>query len=212
MIFRRFDFSTFGLSAFRIFRRPQIGSLFLEHLWRLLALLAVVEYVLLVMWSRRRTKSSARAVWIGVLGMAALAYLNVSVDTPREKIIGVCHTLAALVDGGQVDRLAPHLSTDFKTQKLDRTAFVERVEQALTRRRIDNLSLRGFDVVQDGPIKATVVFNAACGVRTSDQMFDRLLSRWRLTFRLQGDRWRVSKIEVIPTPFSPLRDLSQWLP
>ena len=147
-----------------------------------------------------------------MVGIAGLAFLNVSVDTPRERIIRVCHSLAALVDHGQVDGFTPYLSPYFETRSLDRAAFVERAEQGLARYRIDNLRLRAFDVSPQGTDMATVVFTAACRGRTSAAVFDRLVSRWRLTFRLRADQWRVSRIEVIPSPFSPLRDLSQWLP
>jgi hypothetical protein len=190
----------------------RISSLLFEHAWRLALLLAVVQIALLVAWSRSRSRTSSRAVGIGFAAIVLLPALSLWVVTPREQLIGLCRDLAVLVDAGNVTGIGAYLADDFETAGLDGDAFLVRVEQRLTQEHVDHARLRRFEVAfADGGI-AHVVFDAICSIRSENAYYDRVQSRWRVTFRKRGRVWRVVRIEALDAPFSPIRNIEDWLP
>lgn len=184
---------------------------FFQNLWALAALLVAVQAVLLVIWSRRRTRGTAQAVCVGLAVIPACLGLSVLIVTPRERVIAFCGELARAVDEGEVSSIAEHFADDFQTDGLDRPAFVERLEQTLTSFRVDHPRLRDFEVTFPTDQDAVVALTATCGVRSVDAAFDHLPTRWRLTLRRVGDSWLVVKIESVPIPPLNLRDLRDWL-
>ena len=117
-----------------------------------------------------------------------------------------------LLRGVNVNAIAPHLAEGFHVGRVGKSEFLERVEQQLTRYRVDDPSLRHFETVFPGDGGAEVVFDATCAVRSADEFVNRLPSRWRVRMVEEGGRWRVVEVEVLPAPLSPLRDLHDWLP
>lgn len=188
-----------------------ISKLLFESPWLLLALLVPIQFGLICIWSWRRSLLWARFVWIGFAAIPTLLLLSVVVVTPRERIIRLCCNLAAVVEAGDVAAIGKHLADDFEAAGFDRPEFLDRVEQSLTRYRVNNASLRGFDVAFPREGEGVAVFNAVCSVRSADAYFDRLASRWRVTFRGRSRSWRVMKVEALPTPLSPIRDLRDWI-
>lgn len=183
-----------------------------ESPWLLLVLLAATQLGLLMIWWRRRTRAWSRIVIAGFAAMATLPLLSHLIVTPREQLIRTCRELAVMVEAGDVAGIGRHLADDFEASGLDRTELLDRVETTLKRYVVENVGLHGFAVIFPQRDQAVAVFNAVCRIRSAESFIDRLLSRWRLTFRGQGRSWQVTKIEVVPTPLSPIRDVRDWLP
>lgn len=189
-----------------------ITSLLFERVWRLILLLAAVLLASIVVWSRRRTRIWTRMVWGGFAAIPILSLLSILVITPRERIIGLCRELAVLVDAGEIESIGTYLADEFVTAGLDRDEFLSRVELRITHDHVDHARLRRFRVEFPQVDQALVVFDAVCSIRSADEYHDHVLSRWRLTLNDRDGVWRVSKIEALPAPFSPIRNVRDWLP
>lgn len=189
-----------------------ISKLFLESPWLLLVLLVAMQFAVIAIWSRNRNRAWARVVWTGFALVVALPAFSLLVVTPRERVIGLCRELAVMVDAGDVEGIAHHLSDEFAAGGLDRVAFLDRVEERLSHYHVDYPTLRHFETAFPTSDEAVVVFDAACSVRSVDAFVDRLRSRWRLRLRKYGQQWRVTEIEALPTPLSPIRNMRDWLP
>jgi hypothetical protein len=148
---------------------------------------------------------------VGFAAIPVSLLLSVLVVTPRERIIGICRDLAAMVDRGDVRAIGRHLSDEFEVDGIDRDEFLYHVERILTQCHIDDARLRRFDVTFPSDVEGLAGFTAACTVRSSDVFYDRMVSRWRLTFRRHGQAWRVTGIETVPTAMSPIRDVREFL-
>lgn len=184
-----------------------ISKLLFESPWLLLILLVAVQFGLIATWSRRRTHRWTRAVWSSFAAMPALLLLSALVVTPRERVIGLCRGLAAMVEAGDVATIGQHLAGDFEAAGFSRLGFLDRIEQSLARYDVNEARLRSFQVTFPRRNEAVAVFNATCRVRSVDAFFDRLASRWRLTLRDDGRLWRVTRVEALPTALSPIRDV-----
>jgi len=188
-----------------------IPRLLFEGPVRLAIVLVVAVFLLIVIWSRVRSRATGRMVGAGIAAIPLLLAVNHLVVTPREALIELCGKLAGLVDEGQGSAVAAYLSDDFEAGGLDRDAFIDRLEDRLKRFRVDDPRLSGFDVSLPTPNDGLAEFDVACSIRSVDAFLDRVLTRWKLTFRRRGDRWRVVRIDAVPTPFSPFRDLRRWI-
>lgn len=182
-------------------------SFFLENVVRLLILLVAVQFALVAIWSWWRGRRAAQAVWVGAALFPALVVLNTLFVTPSERIIRICHSLAKLVDDGDVTGISRILAEDFRAGRADRSRFLDRLRSRLTEYRVDDPRLRGFNVTFSQSDHGVAVFDALCRVRSADFFFDRLPSRWRLIFRNRAGRWLVTGIEVLRTSSSPIPDL-----
>jgi len=178
----------------------------LERVWLLLIVLIAVQCILIRIWFAQRTPRSARMVCVGFVLLVLLPLISVLAITPREQIIHACRRLARCVDDGDVAAVGAALASDFTASDLDRDAFLFRVEQSLTRHHLDAVDLSAFAVSVERA-QAVAEFHASCSVRTTDAYRDRLVSRWRLTFRQRDRDWLVTRIEALPTPFSPVSTL-----
>lgn len=188
-----------------------IAPLFFEAPWRLAIVLVVVQFALIAIWSRVRSRIARRTVWVGFAALVLLPVVNRLVVTDREESIDFCRKLATLVDEGRPREIAAHLSAGFEAAGLGRDAFLDRLEERLERFRIDDPTLGGFEITFTGPEEAVVVLDATCSVRSVEAYLARVLSRWRLTLRRSGDGWQLARIEALPAPFSPVRDLRRFL-
>ncbi len=188
-----------------------MARLFLERAWLLGGYLVVLQFLLIVIWSRWRTRLWSRAVWCGFVVLVVAPLLSVAVTTPRERIISLCRSLARLVDEGEPLGMKSFLSKDFRAGELDAVSFLEKVEVSLTRYRVDHPRLARFQVDFQDALNATATFDAHCAVRSVDTYRDHVFSRWRLTFRRDDGAWRVTHLEAVPTPLSPVRRLGDWL-
>ena len=187
-----------------------MAGLLFERAWILLLLLLASAFVMVQVWARRRSRAAATRVWIVLASAVVLPLLSVLVQTPRERIIDVCRALARSADAGDVPGLAVHFAMDFQASNLDRETLLARIEQSLLKYRVDAVELRGFEVTVRGE-GAAAEFRAACNVRSSEAFLDRVLSRWRLTFRRRDRQWMVTSIEALPMPRSPIHGLEAVL-
>jgi hypothetical protein len=188
-----------------------ISRILFESPRLLLAILVVVQFGLICLWSWRRSRVWARVVWAGFAMIPVLLIISIAVVTPREQIIGLCRMLATRVEGGDVAGIGERLADGFEAADLGKSEFLVRVEESLTRYRVDDARLRAFEVESGGRDEATAVFDATCTVRSADSFRGRLPSRWRVTLRRPDRLWLVTKVEALPTPLSPVRDLRDWL-
>lgn len=170
-----------------------------------------VVLTLLVVWRRRRTRGTARWLIGAAVSWPLSVLLSVAVVTPRERIIQHCLDMARSVEAGDAAAIARHLDDALDAEGLNRAVFVERVETTLSNVRFENVRVGPFDVVLDGASKGVALLGAICGVRSTEIVHDRFVSRWRITFVRRGDEWRVVGVEVVPTPLSPIRSLRRHL-
>ncbi len=112
---------------------------------------------------------------------------------------------------GDVDAVALLLSEDFAAGELDREAFLRRAIEKLTRFDVDDPRLRAFEVTFAEPGQAVVVFDAVCRVRSPDAYINQFPSRWWMSLRRGGRSWKVTRLETLSTPFSPVRRMRELL-
>lgn len=174
------------------------------------ATMALVSLVLLFRWAYRRDRTSAKALFIS-LGATLLGPLvSVLVVTQREEVIATCLQLASAVDAGDVSVIESSLDDSFEAGGLNRGEFVERLEAALSRYRVDQPRLRAFDVKVDDSA-ATAEFIASAQVRFAEGAWDRLPTKWRVRFRRLGNQWLIASIESIPVPPLHMKTTGEWL-
>ena len=185
----------------------------LESLPALLVAWIAAQFGLICLWSWRRSRGTARAVWIGFGLLPTLAASSLLIVTDKERLVRLCHDMARTVEIADVNALAARLSPGLQAGPLGHDAFLDRLRGALTKHRVQWVELSRFDRTdRDGRMNgATMEFDASCGVSASEEVFDRLRTRWRLSFDWAGDEWFVTRIEALPTPFSPIRDLNDLL-
>jgi len=182
-----------------------------ESLWLLAGVWVPVQFALIAVWSWRRSRRSARIVWGGFVALPVLMLLSFVVITQREQVIAVCNELGAFVEGGDVDVISARLADDCVAEQLTREEFLDRVHDSLTRYRIWDVSLRGFETTFSDSESCAVEFHAAARVRSQDLPYDWLASRWRLAFRREGDSWTVTNIKSLPTRQGNLPSLGDLL-
>ncbi len=182
-----------------------------ESLWLLAAVWVGGQFLLIALWSWRRSRLTARMVWAGFAAGPLLWVMSALVVTPRERIVEQCEELADYVDQGDIAAITRHLHDDFAVADFDRESFADRLEQMLTRHRIDRPRLRSFDVEFSKDGNAVAEFNASALVRVPDLFSDRVDSHWRVIFRQDGDRWLITKIEGRPAAPFEGPNFAGWL-
>jgi len=170
-----------------------------------------LQLVVIGVWSWRRTRAANRAVWAGLIALPLLMLVSTLVETGREQLIATCRSLARNVERGEVWAIKSRLAPGFEAAQLDRAAFGERLEPALQRYAVGNVRLSRFGFAFDADDRATVALSASCNVRTADRFMNRVLTRWRVRFIRAGDEWLITSLEAVPTPFSPVRHLRDWI-
>ena len=138
-----------------------IYSLLFERPFSLAALLTVCQFVLVLLWRRRRDATSLRRVWIGLIAAVGALALSILVVTPTEQITRRCHELAQYAQNEDLDLLGQVLAEDFRAGEFDRDQLLARAATTLKRFDIDHIKLRTFDVAFDSDQRATATFNAA---------------------------------------------------
>lgn len=185
--------------------------IFFESLWWLAVVWFAVQFVLVAVWSWRRTSTPARVVWGGFAALPLLIGLSMWVVTPRERIVQLCEELAGFVDDGNIPAIDLRLTDDFVLENDDRQAFLARVKRFLTEYRVDDPRLSSFRLDLSDSDHGTVEFHASARVRSPDLVQDWVPSRWRLTVRQVGDEWRVSRIEALSVGPPGLGNVLEWV-
>lgn len=182
------------------------ASFLFENPIRLAALGCAAQFLLICLWSWRRSRGTARAVKWGFLVIVSLLAASLVVITDHEHVASECRLLAGFVERGDLPSVAERLAASFKAGDWDRTEFLDHVRQALHDYRFDHVRLSG--IAFDDRSAADVIgveFDAVCGVRSATVDVDRVRTRWRLRFRGDFGAWRVETIDPVPTPLSPIR-------
>ena len=188
-----------------------MSRIFFESLWLPAVVWFAVQFVLVAVWSWRRTSTPARVVWGGFAALPLLIGLSIWVVTPRERIIQLCKGLAGFVDDGNITAIGLRLTDDFVFEDYDRQAFLSRVERSLTEYRVDDPRLSSFRFEFSDSDHGTVEFHASARVRSQDLVHDWVPSRWRLTVRQVGDEWRVSRIEALRVGPTGIGNVLEWV-
>ena len=154
----------------------------------------VVQFVLLVVWSRRRTERARRIMLAGFVVGPLLVLIQWLVVTEAERLRSTCEALAEAVRDADVPAFERHLAADFSFdgpqlgRSLDKAATCERLEQQLKRYRIENPRLGSFEIEVTGG-RAVVHLTARCRVVSADEIEPTVVSDWELTFERVGKRW-----------------------
>ena len=189
-----------------------ISRILFESPWLLVITWVAVQFILIAVWSWQRSKAAGRIVWVGFAAAPLLLITSVLVVTPREQIINLTRTLAGHVDDPNLRAIKLLLADDFHAGDFDRDTFLDRLEPALTKYRIDDPRLRWFQVSFPESDVGVVEFHATAHVRSPEVLYDWIASRWRLTFRREGEQWLLTEVESLPTPPLNLDNLRDWLP
>jgi ketosteroid isomerase-like protein len=184
--------------------------LFLERPVALLLCWIAVQFALICLWSWRRSGATRRAAVVGFVALPALLGLSYAVVTPAEQIMSQCHAVARSVDDGDMGVISRTVAPEFKAAGLDRDAFLARVEQTLTRVRVDHPRLSGITVDVSGDT-AIATLTVVCRVRSHELTLDSLATRWRVAFRRHDGTWLITSIESVPVPPLNIRRMEEWL-
>ncbi len=184
-----------------------LTNLLFESLPKLLGLLVAANFLLICLWSWRRSDVTRQAVWIGLAALPVLLIVSHLVVTSPERIVIFCESLADAVEEGDVPFVIRHLDTDFRLDEMDRDAISDRLTATLSRVRVTDIRLSAFDVTLSENQSATAVFRSTCHVRAEEVPYEWLPLAWKLTLRAQGDSWLIERIESVPVP--PL-NIKHW--
>ncbi|MHC4065512.1 MAG: hypothetical protein ACYSUI_13585, partial [Planctomycetota bacterium] len=152
-----------------------IQAFLFERPLLLIPVLVAAQFVLIVVWSRRRTRKTRRLVWAGLVAWPVLVILNALVVTDRERLTGICRDLAEAVSRTDAEAFAEHISQRFQSDpgrngtSWDKSALLQRVEGTVKTYRVEEPRLRAFEIDLDGD-RATVRFAATCRIVTAHQI------------------------------------------
>jgi hypothetical protein len=191
-----------------------IKAILLERPGTLIPILAAVEFVLLVRWSRRRTRSSGRVVLGGLLASALMIVMQSVIVTDGERVRDVCRRLSAAVARGDVNDIGRVIADDFTYRENGITwrkaDLLTNIERALIRWDVQEDRLRGFETTVDGP-RSVVSFRAVCRLIGDDFTLARHVSEWRLELVEKNDEWKVTAIKPKRSRMLPADSLADLL-
>jgi len=185
----------------------------LESPLQLLVVLVFLDFILLHIWTRRRTRLTARLAWAGLIAVPVALTLQYLVVTDQERLRNSCRRLARATGQADVAGFARFIADDFvaerRGRRADKSELLRQFEELLTRWDVQEERLSDFtyEVAAD---QANVEFQASCRLVSNDILVPYHVSRWRLTFRRDGDAWRVTHIEPL-TSRRGLGGASDWL-
>lgn len=186
-------------------------SFLLERLWLLGGSLIALQFLLIAIWSWRRTPRVRLAVRVGFVAFPALLALSYFVQTPREKIESICRQLVDAFEREDVFAFERLLAPEFQLGNIRRAEIASYLDRLFARVEISHSILHAFEFDIRGD-DATVEFLAKTDVVYDEWRQSWLPSKWRLTCRKQGDVWVVTEIESIPVPPLHMRDLQEYVP
>ena len=187
-----------------------ITSFLFESVWRLIIALVVVQFLLIGLWSCRRSERTKHAVWAGFAGLVLLPALSIVIETAAESVERRITDLVAAVEQKDFDVIARSLAPELEAEGLSRDGLIERLQARLQNYRVTDARVHSMDVTFAADGTATAEFSAIARIRGPDLMYEWLPTRWRLQLRRAGDDWLVSRIQRLPHPgvnLNNLRDL-----
>jgi hypothetical protein len=181
-----------------------------ENPYILITILAIVEYILLVAWMRRRTPGAKRAALIGLLLCVAVPIMQQLVVTHQEQLRTACETMVEAAEQGDVATIAQRVAAGFAVRDIDRERFLRGVENALTRWHIEDASMGNVQIEVTGN-RAAVTFNVTCRVIATEEVVTGVVSAWTTTFELIDGQWMLIAVEPKETPLFPVRRLEDMI-
>ncbi len=196
--------------------------LLLEQPVKLFFLWLTVQLVVTVYWRMKRNLQSVKAFWIFFLMLPVLESVCLYVVTPREQIQQLCHDLADHVQKNDAESIAETIDDSFEASGYEKDELVLRIEDAVEKYNLSDMDLQRIEVQfppdQKNSADDTAIaeFDATVVITSSERQYEPILSRWRLTFIRrehinQQAVWKITHINVLPRPFSPIRSLRQCL-
>lgn len=186
-------------------------SLLLERVWLLGGALIALQFLLIVIWSWRRTRRTGLAVRVGFVVAPALIALSYFVETPREKIETICKQLVDAVEREDAFAFERLLAPEFQLGSVNRSQVESYLERLFARVDVSHSILHAFEFdIRDD--HATAEFLAKTDVVYDEWRQSWLPSKWRLTCRKQAGAWIVTDIESIPVPPLHMRNLQEFVP
>jgi len=170
-----------------------------------------VQFALIAVWSWRRQRAFAWAVWLGFAALPLLLVLSWAIETSRERLIRECRDLARFVEAGDVAAIAARLDDSFRAGEHDADSFTERLRRVLANHQVREASLGFFAVEFPTPNRGVAEVTANARVRGTDLVYEFLTSRWRLTFRRSEAGWTLAAVESLPVPPFNFRGVEDWL-
>ncbi len=163
----------------------------------LIPALVVVQFILIIVWARRRTSRSRQVLLAGFVVFPLMMLIQTLVVTDREQLQAVCRAMADAIRQADVGTFADHLARDFKYdgpamgRVLGADDTCTRLDDELNRFRIEEPRLWGFEIEVSGD-RATVRFAARCRVVSAEQIEPSLRTDWELTFRRVDGEWQAT--------------------
>lgn len=173
-----------------------IKQILFERTFLLCLVLGTVQLILIGVWSRWR---SARAFRVMAAGFGAIPLLLITqwaVVTDREELIRQCEHMGDAVEAADQAAFVALLHADFKTDRYDRDSIGRALGRTLRLYKVEEASLRAFDVELSGNA-ATVRFGSRCRLVTPEHIFPMLTSRWEIRFLREADQWLGTRIDCL---------------
>ncbi|MBM4067471.1 MAG: hypothetical protein FJ271_00795 [Planctomycetes bacterium] len=145
-----------------------------------------------VFWSNRRVKFLAAAgVLLGLVGLFFL--LTRLIVTDREQLYLHVQAMARGVEEGDPEKVFRHFSKQFRHDNSDGATARARIAAAIRARRVSAIGISSFDAEQlsRADRKARVTFLVSFDADGHRHMF-----RARLEFALEGDDWRLTRVQL----------------
>jgi hypothetical protein len=185
-------------------------ALFFERPYLLTVILLGIQVILVWVWARVGGRAAVWAVWSGFLATPILFFLSLSVVTPREQVQSLCRKLEKCIDDGDMVAMGALLAPEFEAGGLNRGEFLRRVEAALTRYHVNQTRLDRIEVTLSGRAGGEADLIASGRVWGNGESWDRLVTRWRVSCRLENE-WLVTTLKPVPIPPLYIRDLRHVL-
>ena len=168
------------------------------------------QYVLLVIWLRRRTPRARRAALIGLVVCIAAPVLQKLVVTNRERLRMVCQALVDATEKGDMEALGEHIAAAFDVRGIDRDALLAAADRTLSYFHIENAILGKVETEVTGS-RATASFSARCNLITADDVHAYQPSFWIARFELVDGRWQMIAVDPRRTPSFPFNRLEDLI-
>ena len=169
-----------------------LKHLFLESLFSLLLLEAVVLAVALAV--ARRRENGRRVLLVTGVVLGGLIALSIGIKTDREQLHDAVEVLAAAVDEGDMGAIEAGLAAGFNYRGMNRDEFIAEVRDRLQRYSIDEPSIGAFKAEVAGD-SAKVGFPALFDWRQGERVERRAMSFWTLSFVRTPDGWRLERLD-----------------
>ena len=191
-----------------------VTSILFENPYVLVPGLVLLEFVLVWVYQRRRTRLSGRLAVGGLVLFPLMVVVQAMVETQAEKVRAVCRAMGAAVEKADVAAIGLHVADDFELatawQTWTKSDLLDRLTAALNEWDAQEVRLGRFET-KASSTEAVVTFQSTCRLIGGSVMMAHYVSRWRLTMRQYDGSWKVTRIEPIPTPMMPFRSLEEMI-